>query len=64
MDSKDKSGQNKIITVDFTKKGNGEQGIGNGVNIYAEQPKIINHPIIRERRKQLAIKLKINNRWF
>jgi hypothetical protein len=58
MDSKDKSGQNKIITVDFSNRETGN------VKIYKEQPKIINHPIIRERRKQLAIKLKINNRWF
>jgi glyoxylate carboligase len=58
MDSKEKSQQNKIITVDFSNRKTGN------VEIYTEQPKIINHPIIRARRKQLAIKLKINNRWF
>lgn len=61
MDSKDKSEQNKIITVDFSNDGNRETG---NVEIYTEQPKIINHPIIRERRKRLGLKLKINKQWF
>jgi glyoxylate carboligase len=58
MDSKDKSEQNKVITVDFSNRETGN------VEIYTEQPKIINHPIIRERRKRLCLKLKINNQWF
>ncbi len=49
----------KVIIVDFSqsvKKGNDK--------IYKDNPKVINHPIITERRRRLGLKLKINKQWF
>ncbi|BAQ61628.1 hypothetical protein GM3708_2034 [Geminocystis sp. NIES-3708] len=49
----------KVIIVDFSKSVR-----KNTTKTYKENPKVLNHPIITERRRRLGLKLKINKQWF